>query len=277
MTPNDLTDANISLKLARSRWGPTGFRCPHCGNDRAYHLAPRRPRVFQCTRCRKQRSVTAGTAMHGTKLPLRVWVARGEWLAGGDVPSSRGFALEHGIASSSAWHLNQRFMSALDLGQPEALDFGGYLLLDQLKCRRPKLLAASPPDDVPSELRRKTEVFLERRPPLLHEVVLGVGGREIVLVDGCPTATTLSRLPSHPMDYRVQLKNRGIDRWLSSYLEVRFKTVCVRWVTRYVRHLLQLWNHLMGGLDRDPEWIGPVLAAPRRNVRELRAAAGQVR
>jgi hypothetical protein len=48
---------------------PTGFRCPRCEARGWYALRSRR--AVQCSRCRKQVSLTAGTFLHGTKLPLR--------------------------------------------------------------------------------------------------------------------------------------------------------------------------------------------------------------
>ena len=56
--------------LFRWRW-PEGFRCPRCGCWQATRLSTRRQ--YQCHDCRHQTSVTAGTALHKTKLPLRVW------------------------------------------------------------------------------------------------------------------------------------------------------------------------------------------------------------
>ena len=56
--------------LAACRW-PDGFICPRCGNRRAYELVKLRRR--QCTGCRHQVSLTAGTILHNTKTPLTVW------------------------------------------------------------------------------------------------------------------------------------------------------------------------------------------------------------
>lgn len=55
--------------LAACRW-PEGFACPRCGHARAYRLANRR---WQCTACRHQVSLTAGTILHNTKTPLTQW------------------------------------------------------------------------------------------------------------------------------------------------------------------------------------------------------------
>src|SRR5688572_3895674 len=56
--------------LARWRW-PAGFVCPKCQGKGAWRLARRG--LFQCRYCRHQASVTAGTAMHKSKLPLTTW------------------------------------------------------------------------------------------------------------------------------------------------------------------------------------------------------------
>ncbi len=56
--------------LAASRW-PVGYRCPACGGDRAWVLERRH--LWECAGCHHQASVTAGTVMHGTRTPLRLW------------------------------------------------------------------------------------------------------------------------------------------------------------------------------------------------------------
>ena len=55
--------------LAEKRW-PNGFVCPKCGHQRGYTLCKG---YFQCTSCRYQASVTAGTIMHRSHLPLTKW------------------------------------------------------------------------------------------------------------------------------------------------------------------------------------------------------------
>ena len=54
------------------RMFPEGFRCPACGHGRCSRVRGRAHK-WQCTRCSRQFSVTAGTAMRGTKLPLVKW------------------------------------------------------------------------------------------------------------------------------------------------------------------------------------------------------------
>jgi transposase-like protein len=54
-----------------ARW-PTGFRCPGCGADKSWPHGGKRF-TYECASCGKQTSVTAGTILHGSKLPLTVW------------------------------------------------------------------------------------------------------------------------------------------------------------------------------------------------------------
>lgn len=57
--------------LLAQRW-PEGFRCPGCGHDRSWELGRERL-TLQCARCERQVSVTAGTVLHRSHLPLRTW------------------------------------------------------------------------------------------------------------------------------------------------------------------------------------------------------------
>jgi transposase-like protein len=56
--------------LAACRW-PEGFRCARCGQGAAFELPQRR--LWQCKACGRQTSLTAGSVLHRTRLPLTVW------------------------------------------------------------------------------------------------------------------------------------------------------------------------------------------------------------
>ncbi len=56
--------------LEACRW-PEGFQCPRCRHRRAYPLRDWQRR--ECAKCRSQVSLTAGTVLHRTRLPLTVW------------------------------------------------------------------------------------------------------------------------------------------------------------------------------------------------------------
>src|SRR3954469_9425325 len=57
--------------LFGKRW-PDGFRCPGCGHDKGWELG-RGTLLVECGRCHRQTSVTAGTVLHRSHLPLKLW------------------------------------------------------------------------------------------------------------------------------------------------------------------------------------------------------------
>ena len=64
-------DAACAAYLAEARWSE-GFSCPSCGHRKAWQLRTK-AFTYECSRCHRQTSVTAGTVMHGSKLALSVW------------------------------------------------------------------------------------------------------------------------------------------------------------------------------------------------------------
>ena len=63
------TKAQCEEYLAALRWG-AGYVCPKCGSHHGYRLSNGR---YQCAECRHQTSVTAGTVLHKTHMPLTQW------------------------------------------------------------------------------------------------------------------------------------------------------------------------------------------------------------
>jgi len=64
-------EATCAEYLAAIRW-PDGFVCPRCGRGKAWKLESK-PWTYECAGCRRQTSVTAGTIMHHSRLPLATW------------------------------------------------------------------------------------------------------------------------------------------------------------------------------------------------------------
>ena len=64
-------EASCAAFLFERRW-PDGFVCPACGAARAAALKSR-AYTYECYGCGRQTSITAGTAMHRTRLPLTTW------------------------------------------------------------------------------------------------------------------------------------------------------------------------------------------------------------
>src|SRR3954449_4560538 len=59
------TEERCIEHLAGLRW-PGGFVCAGCGGRQAWRLKAR-PRVYECTACHRQESVTAATVLHRTR------------------------------------------------------------------------------------------------------------------------------------------------------------------------------------------------------------------
>ncbi len=65
-------DEQICAEFLFERRWPEGFICPKCGSGRAVLLRSR-AHTYECVDCGRQTSVTAGTVMHRTRLPLNLW------------------------------------------------------------------------------------------------------------------------------------------------------------------------------------------------------------
>ena len=64
-------EAACAQYLVAMRW-PDGFVCPVCGGGKAWRLQTKAWN-YECAGCGRQTSVTAGTIMHHSKLPLTAW------------------------------------------------------------------------------------------------------------------------------------------------------------------------------------------------------------
>ena len=121
--------------LAAARW-PEGFRCPVCGNDHAWELDTK-AWTWECGECHKQTSVTAGTVMHGSKLPLTVWFWASYLMAThSNGISARQMGRQLGLGSyKSAWLLCAKLRRAMV--NPARALLSGLVEVDetQISCR----------------------------------------------------------------------------------------------------------------------------------------------
>jgi transposase-like protein len=93
------------------RW-PEGFICPKCGGRHYYEITTRNK--YECASCHYQASVTAGTVMDKTHIPLAKWFWAIE-LAGMDKRghSALSISKELEIGCPAAWHMLQRIRTAM--------------------------------------------------------------------------------------------------------------------------------------------------------------------
>jgi transposase-like protein len=105
-------EASCAAFLYARRW-PDGFVCPACGKGRAVALKSR-ARLFECLDCGRQTSLTAGTAMHRSKLRLTTWF----WAAHVMATHSNGMSARQledqlGVTYKTAWLLSQKLRRSM--------------------------------------------------------------------------------------------------------------------------------------------------------------------
>ena len=121
-------EASCAAFMFKRRW-PDGFVCPACGKGRFAALKSR-PRLYECLDCGRQTSVTAGTAIHRSKLPLTTWF----WAAHLMTTHSNGMSAlqlqdQLGVTYKTAWLLTQKLRrSMLD---PDREPLEGVVEIDQ--------------------------------------------------------------------------------------------------------------------------------------------------
>jgi transposase-like protein len=114
------TDENEARKaLEAARW-PNGPICPHCGSmGRIVRVEGKshRPGLLYCNDCREQFTVTVGTVMEHSKVPLTKW-----WMAIHLLGSSKKGISSHqlhrtlGVTYKTAWFMTHRIRLAMVSG-----------------------------------------------------------------------------------------------------------------------------------------------------------------
>lgn len=145
--PNDITFAELErlagdpekcrALVERLRF-PHGLVCPFCQAreaDRRFVRHRSRPGLFTCGACRRQFSLTSGTALHRTKLPLGQWI-RAIWLI---CASSKGISAKKlsemlGVTYKVAWHMGHRIRSMMTAGQ---IMLSGVVEIDEIYAGAP--------------------------------------------------------------------------------------------------------------------------------------------
>jgi len=101
--------------LEAQRW-PQGPYCTHCGSFSVTGLrgTAHRPGVYQCNDCRQQFTVTTGSVMERSKIPLNKWLLAMHIMAS----SKKGYSAHQlhrtlGITYQSAWFLAHRIREAM--------------------------------------------------------------------------------------------------------------------------------------------------------------------
>jgi len=107
------TEAKCEAALVRARW-PSGFICRECGErEHSRFLADGRW-YWQCSHCRTQTTVCAGTLFHASRLPLSIWF-QAIYLVTQNKNNISALSLKRhlGVAYSTAWRVKHKLLEAM--------------------------------------------------------------------------------------------------------------------------------------------------------------------
>lgn len=295
-------DDSCELYLAQWRW-PDGFICPECGCGEATRLRTRP--LWQCAGCRHQTSVTAGTAMHGTRLPLQVWLYA-LWLVALRKVGISALQLqkETGIGSyKSAWLLLQKVRATLGESEDHKLD-RGFVEVDesQVGGRRGRigrrlgmggawLLVAV--ERIPVTKNGKTyqvsgsaraAVADSTNEKVITDFVVGaVKEGAAVVTDGWSSYAKLEALGYEhaptPIRNRVAVLDLVLPKVhllvsnLKTWLNGTFHGITKRYLPKYAAEFLYRFNRRHLGADLFGFFARRVMNSPPRSLRQIQLAA----
>jgi transposase-like protein len=107
------TERQCEEALEQMKW-PDGFRCPRCSDNEYGIVNGRRHKRYQCRHCRHQTTLTAGTIMEATKLPLTFWFLA-FYLIGQakNGISSLELSRHLGVSWNTAWMMHSKIMRSM--------------------------------------------------------------------------------------------------------------------------------------------------------------------
>ena len=208
-------DSKCRELLVSLRW-PNGVACTRCGQTDP-GLVPDRPQ-YQCKGCRYQFSVTSGTIMHDSHLPLRKWFVAIYLMC----ESKKGISALQlkrtlGVAYRTAWYLNHRIREAMANDPFEGPTLLGVVEVDETMVggkvkggdyRRNKHWVAG-------ALQRDGQVRLERIPNVrkqtLHDFIGRTVGDE---AEAIYTDELKSYLGIADADTRHATVNHSLEQWV---------------------------------------------------------------
>jgi transposase-like protein len=132
LTDPVFTDEAIAREhLEAIRW-PNGPVCPHCGEtERVYRLAGKshRPGLIHCNACEGSFTVTTGSVMESSHVPLNKWVLAFRLMAS----SKKGMSAHQlhrtiGVTYKTAWFMSHRIREAMRDGAPMPMGGEGRII-----------------------------------------------------------------------------------------------------------------------------------------------------
>jgi hypothetical protein len=232
--------------IARARFGPTGFACP-CGCTAYTHVAGR-IRVRRCKECGRQISVTSGTALMYSKIPLERW----DVLL--SVPDPGLYSITElqkrmGVARSTAHHVATRLLGAFrELVRSARPASYQHIQAFFFRAAR-KPMADGAPADIRALDAQRTAGDRTTR------VVARFSADERGGL--CVVALEAPRVPDLPL-----LEDRALRKYFSWNIEGR-RRVSLRWMPLWIGGFVCRWN-AFGAHVPFPDWLSLVVGTAHR-------------
>jgi transposase-like protein len=123
------SEQHCEAALEKARW-PDGFRCPRCTGQEHGLVYGRPHKRYQCRSCGHQATLTAGTIMQATKLPLRTWFLAFYLIGQAKTGiSSLELSRHLGVKYDTAWLMHNKILRAMS-EREEAYVLRGKIQLD---------------------------------------------------------------------------------------------------------------------------------------------------
>lgn len=123
------TERQCEQAMEAARW-PDGFVCPHCAGSRHSKFYRNDTAYWQCSACRRQTSLRAGTVFDQSKLPMRTWLLAIYLLGQSKTNLSALELMRHlGVSYPTAWRIKHKLMQAMT-EREASRRLGGVVQLD---------------------------------------------------------------------------------------------------------------------------------------------------
>ncbi len=145
--------------LEALRW-PSGATCPHCGSvEGITELKGKttRPGLRQCNACRQHFTVTVGTVMERSHVPLHKWVLAFHLMAA----SKKGYSAHQlhrtiGVTYKCAWFMAMRIREAMNVPNPAPLGGEGKIVeADEMYHGKTEVPVARSRGRIPTPTKRR--------------------------------------------------------------------------------------------------------------------------
>jgi len=138
---NNFPDEDTCRRYLEASIWAEGRICPHCRTQKSWPLTGPSVRtgLYECAACHRQFTVTTGTPLHATKLPLKTWLLAMYFMVNSSKGVSSVFLAKYlGVTQKTAWKVGHAVRALMQSNMDAAGRLGGIVELDE------KYLGGSP-------------------------------------------------------------------------------------------------------------------------------------